>query len=64
MYSLGLFSSAIKDAVGFSEINKSEAIETKVTTIQKSNSFVMGSFVKLNKIIAIVAIKYNYTLKI
>jgi hypothetical protein len=60
----GLFSSGIENAMTFSKINKSEAIEAKVASIQKSETFVMSSFVEFNEIVTIVAIEHNYTLKV
>ena len=64
MYRFTFFSSTINDSMFFSKVNKSEAIKSKIASVDESMIFLVDSFSKFDNIVTIVAIKYNYTFEI
>ena len=64
MNRFAFFSSTINDSMFFSKINKGESIQSKIASIDETMIFFMNCFSKFDNIVAIVAIKYNYTFEV
>lgn len=58
------FTSGINDAVILSEINESEAVETKIARIEETDVFIVASLIQINQVLFVIVVEDNHTLEI